>query len=634
MKSLFSSLAALLLASQQLIANPADAVVIKGRSLWSPSSDSVKNIFEDRYGFDVDVVDFKQAGKYDFSDTKIIYFPGGDYLAFELAPNVKENIANAIANGTGYIGTCGGALIMSESTPGGENMAIFPGREEFGGGIGNKQYLFDTDHAIVKNFRDRDKINPVHTIHYNGGPGDFILNENAKGLENWVVARHSHTGKPAIIAFVRGKGRVMLMSPHPERPLSLPPEIVKAHEIIHLASDWALGLSDAQKDGGISVKWDIPEAGEPGELLKFSAVGTSDESGYPLGYSWDFGDGAAKQFTIKAEHAFEQPGRYPVTLSVTDGARTEKMVRTIKIGNGKSVGEPVVSFESPFKFNELTGTIPVRVRAFVPGRGTADDGAGVKQVTITIDGRVFKRWTKAPYEFELDTLDLDDGGHTLRALAQADDGSGKSVEISVAVINQRPKNEPQPWEVYENLLRTKSYDIMQDVGLKKGSSFKSCSLPWLVGMGYWLPYRDNSIIGDAFRDAYLVLGQKLSDNFRITFEAELFEGKKPEIAFWFRGDSVKLDAEAYFVSLKKDGAKLQRLGEDVAMTKDAKFPSIDFGRSNIVRISQNQGVIEVFLNDLSKPIISWRDRSPLKGDYAGFYLWNESAMFKNIIISP
>jgi len=50
-----------------------------------------------------------------------------------------------------------------------------------------------------------------------------------------------------------------------------------------------------------------------------NATGSFDPDGDPLSYSWDFGDGSAPTLGFTATHIYLAPGRYAVTLTVSDG---------------------------------------------------------------------------------------------------------------------------------------------------------------------------------------------------------------------------------------------------------------------------------------------------------------------------
>ena len=99
------------------------------------------------------------------------------------------------------------------------------------------------------------------------------------------------------------------------------PEIAKAPQVVEMAAEWCAGLSDPSTKRPPTVKLEAPDRGEPGRKLDLSAIGSEDPDQYPLGFIWDFGDGSPQDFTPVARHAFAEPGRYTVTLKVTDGKR-------------------------------------------------------------------------------------------------------------------------------------------------------------------------------------------------------------------------------------------------------------------------------------------------------------------------
>lgn len=58
----------------------------------------------------------------------------------------------------------------------------------------------------------------------------------------------------------------------------------------------------------------------PGEVVAFDAAGSTDGDGRITAYDWSFGDDASASGQ-KAKHAYASPGRYTVTLTVTDDSK-------------------------------------------------------------------------------------------------------------------------------------------------------------------------------------------------------------------------------------------------------------------------------------------------------------------------
>lgn len=66
-----------------------------------------------------------------------------------------------------------------------------------------------------------------------------------------------------------------------------------------------------------------------GKEITFNALRSRDADGSVSSYSWDFGDGKTAD-TVLAEHAFEKPGLYTVTLTVKDD-KNESRTTSIQI---------------------------------------------------------------------------------------------------------------------------------------------------------------------------------------------------------------------------------------------------------------------------------------------------------------
>jgi PKD repeat protein len=60
-----------------------------------------------------------------------------------------------------------------------------------------------------------------------------------------------------------------------------------------------------------------PASGLVGKVLSFDASDSSDSGGSIVAYAWDFGDGESAD-GLYVSHAYNQPGDYQITLTVTD----------------------------------------------------------------------------------------------------------------------------------------------------------------------------------------------------------------------------------------------------------------------------------------------------------------------------
>jgi microbial collagenase len=97
-----------------------------------------------------------------------------------------------------------------------------------------------------------------------------------------------------------------------------------------MAAEWCLGRSDPSNNQVPVIQANTPTSGKINQQLSFSAEGSNDPEGYPIGFIWDFGDGSDPSYSPVETHAYPSEGTYTVTLTVTDGIEesmvTEKVI--------------------------------------------------------------------------------------------------------------------------------------------------------------------------------------------------------------------------------------------------------------------------------------------------------------------
>ncbi|MFM9958141.1 MAG: PQQ-dependent sugar dehydrogenase [Phycisphaerales bacterium] len=97
--------------------------------------------------------------------------------------------------------------------------------------------------------------------------------------------------------------------------------------------------------------------------IQFSSAGTNDPEGFPLQYSWDFGDGSPVSTLPNPSHAFTAPtsgpARFDVTLTVTDAGGIERSKSLIVSPNNTP---PSVTITSPLNGSEF----PPNANTIVP----------------------------------------------------------------------------------------------------------------------------------------------------------------------------------------------------------------------------------------------------------------------------
>jgi PKD repeat protein len=83
-----------------------------------------------------------------------------------------------------------------------------------------------------------------------------------------------------------------------------------------------------------------PTHGLVGETLRFSGNGSSDPDGSIISYAWDFGDGSQGDGP-SVSHAYDLPGDYRVTLTVTDdGGLRNRAALSIHIARPAPMNQP------------------------------------------------------------------------------------------------------------------------------------------------------------------------------------------------------------------------------------------------------------------------------------------------------
>jgi len=305
-------------------------VVLTGSPLNPDSYHTVKHVLEtflDCYVKEISL-ETDEIATADLTNVKFLYWAGGPYFRFNPSAAAAANIRQAVAGGMGYFGTCGGSLIAVETTPSSrENqLALFPGRQPFGEGRGMRGYQINLAHPVLKNCSVADSFQEIESIHYNGGGSDF--QPSVPGLVNWILATDTIRKTPALTTTLFGRGRVFLSVAHPER--SFTPGTWK---FVRMAAEWCLGRSDPVDNQKPVINATVSTSGEINHPLSFSASGSTDPEGYPIGFIWDFGDGSDRVYRPVEKHTYTTEGTYTVTLTVTDGMEDAIFTEHIIIRN-------------------------------------------------------------------------------------------------------------------------------------------------------------------------------------------------------------------------------------------------------------------------------------------------------------
>lgn len=137
-----------------------------------------------------------------------------------------------------------------------------------------------------------------------------------------------------------------------------------------LTVDDGTGLNNAHDRDSLTVIVDQPPtavAGSnrevcPGDAVVFDGSASSDPEGGVLDYAWDFGGGSSASI-VNPVKTYRKPGRYPVTLTVTDdsglsGSRhSDRVLVQVNEGPVAIAGEDILACEgSPVTFDASGST--------------------------------------------------------------------------------------------------------------------------------------------------------------------------------------------------------------------------------------------------------------------------------------
>ena len=172
-------------------------------------------------GCKVEFIYASSVNNEDLRRIDIFYFPGGSSELYirDITPEGKDKIRQMVNSGTGYIGTCAGALFAADTqiwqgqTYATDQLGIFPGTAQ--GPIneifpypqlGMCQVNLNKPHPITNGHPDSIWI----MLYY----GPFMTPNPGATID--TIGTYDITGQPALVACEYGEGRVFLTGPHPE----------------------------------------------------------------------------------------------------------------------------------------------------------------------------------------------------------------------------------------------------------------------------------------------------------------------------------------------------------------------------------------------------------------------------------
>ncbi len=198
-----------------------DIGLYAGPGTWAESVTALERAFG-WMGYSVTRLQPGDMEREELGSFELFCFPGGDMVQYSQDISIigKDHIRNAIENGTGYIGVCGGAYFAAERVywqgtemPSGM-LGLFEGKAEgpHDDIVPYPQYgictidVKDTTHSVTHGFPSS------MSILYYWGPS-FTPDPGSEAL---ILGRYRTGNRTAILALEFGSGRVFMIGTHPE----------------------------------------------------------------------------------------------------------------------------------------------------------------------------------------------------------------------------------------------------------------------------------------------------------------------------------------------------------------------------------------------------------------------------------
>jgi len=210
------------LLSPLLWAEP-EITLYEGKGAWETGTSNLKQFLK------IHQMEFESSGPQDLilgdlaiKAPKLLIMPGGESWVYleDLKEEGAENIREFVRKGGSYLGICAGAFYATSHRRGGVatgpyGIGLLEGTahdgtylEEPGYIEGVMDFLWELGNPLVQGLGKSARM-----LLY-GGPYFEFKPEEAQKKHVEVVSRFAHSGKPAMIRFRYGKGRVFLAAPH------------------------------------------------------------------------------------------------------------------------------------------------------------------------------------------------------------------------------------------------------------------------------------------------------------------------------------------------------------------------------------------------------------------------------------
>jgi PKD repeat protein len=194
-----------------------------------------------------------------------------------------------------------------------------------------------------------------------------------------------------------------------------------------------------------------------GQQVVFDAVNSTRQSAGVDRYEWRFGDGTTATGE-RVFHTFEEPGRYPVTLTVVAGGQRELTTTLVDVTDTGNRSDGGTGDDGAVRVTGVTPSKPgtivedVVLRNTYSANVTTVGDATVRNVTFEVDGRTYvDRDGSDGWSRSIDVSVLD-GDTALTVTAHAADGQSDSYTAGIDVVGV------PGWVVQLNRTGQVSYD--------------------------------------------------------------------------------------------------------------------------------------------------------------------------------
>jgi len=161
--------------------------------------------------------------------------------------------------------------------------------------------------------------------------------------------------------------------------------------------------------------------------ISFDGSTSTDSDGDVLTYKWtDDSTGSTLSTKIKFSTVVSKLGAHTVTLQVSDGQATGKATVDFTIAQTTNQ-KPTITITDPSKGSVVKGVV------IISGRASDVDGT-VTNVCVRIDGGTCQNANgKSDWSFEWNTANVENGAHTIKAIATDDRKDTTETSITVSV---------------------------------------------------------------------------------------------------------------------------------------------------------------------------------------------------------